>query len=265
MLEFCMVIQKKILPFLGVFVLTHNTMCAGWLDDLQKTATQAWNQNKGQIQQYIDPAKAALQSGLKEYQSTSSIGDAAKTAQSTFQTDVQNTQQQGTLQQQAQQKLTQFTALQNATSAQKTALNNLYQQQQYQVVVTVIDQTNDIFAMLGRTSDAIKKQKESDLAQMGVAFSQVTLNNISMVTQNVYNYVKGIAPPAPVVPAAPAMSDADFKAKVLAIVEAKYGALFTSMQNMQTQQSNNMFFNTPVSTPSSTSASTSTTQPNMFG
>lgn len=264
MLEHHMVIQKKVLPFLGLFILTHNTMCAGWLDDLEKTAKTAWDKNKVEIQQSVDPAIAAIKNGMQEYNSTKSISDAAKSAQDTFQTDWQKTQQQGTIQQQAQQKLTQFTALQHATTAQKTALNGLYQQQQYQAVVTVIDQTNDIFSMLARTSDAIKKQKESDLAQMGVAFSQVTLNNIAMITQNVYNYVKGIAPPAP---AAPAMSDADLKAKVLAIVEEKYGDILTSMQNMQTQQSSNMFFNggSAPTYPSTSPAKSAAQQQNMFG
>ncbi|HCU06131.1 MAG TPA: hypothetical protein DIC42_00900 [Holosporales bacterium] len=252
-----MVIQKKVLPFLGIFVLTHNTICAGWLDDLKQTATKAWDENKGQIQQYVDPAKAALKNGVQEYNSTKSLSDAAKSAQDTFQTDLQKTQQQGTIQQQAQQKLTQFTALQHATTAQKTALNGLYQQQQYQAVVTVIDQTNDIFAMLGRTSDAVKKQRESDLAQMGIAFSQVTLNTIATITQNVYTYVKAMAPPAPPAPAAPSMTDAELEAKINAIVDKKYGALVKKIQDMSDQQSNNMFFNNP--------APASTAPQNMFG
>lgn len=220
-------------------------MCANWVDDLQKKAESAWNQNKDKLQPYIDSVTKSAQKGYDEYNSTKNIDDSINSAKDEFQTDVQNAQQQstqtqGTIQQQAQQKLTQFTSSQSATSAQKSALNGLYQQQQYQMVVTIIDQTNDIFAMLGRISDAVKKQNENALAQMGDAFSQVTMNNVVTVTNKVYTYVKGIAPPAPVAPVPTptvnSMSDADLKKKVLAIVKEEYDKRLQLIEDMQKQQ-----------------------------
>lgn len=237
-----MSIQKKILPLLGLLALTQNNAVAKWWDAPLSTPTNAWDENKGTFttaaqnawQQNQGKIAAAAATGAKGIAGGENFSTAVDNAQTTFE-NTQNPQTATTasppadqvgLQQQAQAKLTAFKQLPNVTDQQKAALQDLYQQQQYQPVINVIEQTDDVFAMLARTPEATKKTNEATLTKMSQAFSVVTGENITETTENIHTFIKGIAP-------SNFMSDADLKQEVLDIVEKKYGPLFQKMAAMQ--------------------------------
>ncbi len=246
-MEAFMSIQKKILPFLSILILTQNHgLAANWWDKATTAATGAWNDNKGKIQDLIAPGTQALQAAASGVIQGGNLNN--------FQQDAQAGFQSGQAQPEALKKATAFYALPTTTFAQKTAIQTLYQGQKYKEIVTIVDQTGEIFTMLARTPDTVKKTNESNLAQMSQAFNNITSDNIVSVTNSVYTFVKGIAPAAPAGSSTGSISDADFEKKVLAVVEKKYGPLLEQLQTMveestsqtnifatQKQPANNMF------------------------
>ncbi|PIZ32592.1 MAG: hypothetical protein COY39_05150 [Alphaproteobacteria bacterium CG_4_10_14_0_8_um_filter_37_21] len=239
-----MSVQKKILPLLSILILTQNEGRASWWEEGLEAAKGAIEKNKDKVGALVGPGSQALQAGATGAFKGGSFQDFTTNAQAGFET--------GQKQDEALKKATEFYALQDSTFAQKNAIQTLYQQQEYTAVITIVDQTTDIFTMLANTSDAVKKKNEQKLQQMSQAFNYVNASNIVSVTNSVYTFVKGIAPAGS---STNSMSDADFNKKVIQVVEAKYGDILKQLQSMlqnqgsqnnnnftpQSQASNNMF------------------------
>ena len=255
-MEAFMSIQKKILPLFGLLILTQNQGLANWWEaaknTAEKAATSAWNENKGAIttaaqnawQQNQGKVSAAAKAGEGVITDGGNFREAVDKAERTFDTtkSAQTADPRG-LQQQAQAKLTVFSQSPHVTDKQKTALQSLYQQQQYQPVITVIEKTDDVFTMLARTPDAVKKANENNLTQMSQAFNEVTSANILNVTNSVYKFIKGIAPAAPAgtsTTGVNSMSEAEFEEEVIETVEKRFGPFLQQVATMMKQVENMM-------------------------
>lgn len=229
-----MSVQKKILPLLSILILTQNEGRANWWETAKKAANSAWTEHNDTL---VGPGLKAVQAAAGGALNGDGIQDLTTNAQAGFQT--------GQKQDEALKKATEFYALQHSTFAQKNAIQALYQQQEYTAVITIVDQTTDIFTMLANTSDTVKKKNEQKLQQFSQQFYDVNADNIVSVTNSVYTFVKGIAPAGS---STSSMSDADFNKKVLQVVEAKYGAILKQLQSMlQNQGSQNNNYFTPQS------------------
>lgn len=180
-------------------------------------------------------AVAGLQKGVSSFVQTRNFDD----LKSNFISGAEEGFSQANLKKQVDQLILKFFDDQetpSTTIAQKQAIQNLYNKQQYQQIINVINLTNDIYHMLNQASDEVKNVHQITLAQMGEAIQNVNEGNILIVTQKIHDFVGGIVGAASAQVQSSSLDREDVEKITKEFVENNYGPLLQWVQGQMERE-----------------------------
>ncbi|MDP2193191.1 MAG: hypothetical protein Q8K36_01500, partial [Alphaproteobacteria bacterium] len=243
--------QNNVLFALMAFA-TQEACASGLWGNLQSAAKNVLNTHGQQGQA---AGVSGLTQGISAFAQTRNFDD----LKNNFVSGAQQGFSQANLKKQADQLILEFfdeKETPTTTVAQKKAIQNLYSSQEYQQIINVIEQTNDIYIMLSKTADKVKNDNQATLMQMGDAIQNVDDTNIALVTQKIHDFVTSIAPAgSSKVQSSDGLSKEEVEAIVLEVIQENYGDLLQWVQQamerermQRNSQANNPFLPSNVGT-----------------